>query len=62
MPTSLQDDLIEFLKSLQVLPQGPRSLIVDERDNPKSGPRKTSGTPSDGDIDGINSLDAETKL
>jgi len=30
-----QNKLIEFLKSLQVLPSGSRSLIVDERGNPR---------------------------
>jgi len=33
-----QNDLIEFLKSLQVLPPGSRSLIVDEHGNPKRWP------------------------
>jgi hypothetical protein len=31
----LKDDLIEFLKSLQVLPPGSKSLVVDEYGNPK---------------------------
>jgi hypothetical protein len=35
---NLQDDLIEFLKSLQVLPPGSRSLVVDEHGNPKAWP------------------------
>jgi hypothetical protein len=30
-----KDDLIEFLKSLQVLPPGSKSLVVDEYGNPK---------------------------
>jgi hypothetical protein len=30
-----QNDLIEFLKSLQVLPPGSKSLVVDEHGNPK---------------------------
>ena len=34
----MQNALIEFLKSLQVLPPGSRSLVVDERGNPKAGP------------------------
>jgi len=34
-----QNDLIEFLKSLQVLPPGCRSLVVDENGNPKSWPK-----------------------
>jgi Di-haem oxidoreductase, putative peroxidase len=33
-----QDSLIEFLKSLQVLPPGTESLIVDERFKPRSWP------------------------
>ena len=33
-----QNALIEFLKSLQVLPPGSRSLVVDERGNPKHWP------------------------
>ena len=34
----LQDDLIEFLKSLQVLPPGSTSLVVDEHGKPKRWP------------------------
>jgi hypothetical protein len=41
---ALQDALIEFLKSLQVLPPGSKSLVVDERGNPKHWP--PSGDPS----------------
>jgi hypothetical protein len=33
-----QNDLIEFLKSLQVLPPGSNSLVVDEHGNPKRWP------------------------
>ncbi|MBC7926425.1 MAG: thiol oxidoreductase [Bryobacteraceae bacterium] len=33
-----QDSLIEFLKSLQVLPPGTRSTIVDENDQPRAWP------------------------
>jgi hypothetical protein len=33
-----KNDLIEFLKSLQVLPPGSRSLVVDEHGNPKRWP------------------------
>ena len=33
-----RDALIEFLKSLQVLPPGSRSLVVDERGHPKAWP------------------------
>jgi len=34
-----QNDLIEFLKSLQVLPQGSKSLVVDENGKPKPWPK-----------------------
>lgn len=33
-----QNDVIEFLKSLQVLPLGAKSLVVDEHGNPKEWP------------------------
>jgi len=33
-----QNELIEFLKSLQVLPRNSRSLVVDENGNPKPWP------------------------
>ena len=36
-----QNDLIEFLKSLQVLPPGSKSLVVDEHGNPKDWPPST---------------------
>jgi hypothetical protein len=39
-----QNALIEFLKSLQVLPPGAKSLVVDERGHPKRWP--PSGDPS----------------
>jgi len=35
LPADLQNDVIEFLKSLQVLPPNAKSLIVDETGNPK---------------------------
>ena len=38
LPPAMQDDLIEFLKSLQVLPPGSKSLVVDEHGNPKRWP------------------------
>jgi hypothetical protein len=38
LPAELQNDLIEFLKSLQVLPPGSKSLVVDEQGNPKRWP------------------------
>ena len=37
-PANEQDALIEFLKSLQVLPPGTRALVVDERYRPKTWP------------------------
>jgi hypothetical protein len=33
-----QNDLIEFLKSLHVLPPDSKSLVVDEHGNPKDWP------------------------
>jgi len=39
MPPYDQDCLVEFLKTLQVLPPGTKSLIVDERFQPRSWPR-----------------------
>lgn len=38
LSADLQNDLIEFLKSLQVLPPGSKSLVVDEHGNPKNWP------------------------
>jgi len=38
LPTDEQDALIEFLKSLQVLPPGSKALVVDERHQPKAWP------------------------
>ena len=38
LPADLQADVIEFLKSLQVLPPGSQSLIIDEHGNPKEWP------------------------
>lgn len=38
LSATLQNDLIEFLKSLQVLPPGTKSLVVDEHGNPKDWP------------------------
>jgi mono/diheme cytochrome c family protein len=43
----LQGALIEFLKSLQVLPPGTRSLVVDERGNPKHWPPSDNQSNSD---------------
>ena len=33
LPSAKQDAVIEFLKSLQVLPPGTRCRVVDERNN-----------------------------
>ena len=38
LPPDSQDNLIEFLKSLQVLPPGSRTLVVDQNGNPKRWP------------------------
>ena len=38
LPSERRNDVIEFLKSLQVLPPGSTSLVVDERANPKIWP------------------------
>jgi hypothetical protein len=38
LPAHEQDALIEFLKTLQVLPPGTRDLIVDENFRPRSWP------------------------
>jgi hypothetical protein len=37
-PASLQNDVIEFLKSLQVLPPNSKSLVVDENGRPRQWP------------------------
>ncbi len=37
---SEQDEVVEFLKTLQVLPPGTRSLVVDERGQPRAWPPK----------------------
>ena len=39
LPAEEQNDLIEFLKSLQVLPPGSKSLVLDENGNPKPWPK-----------------------
>jgi Di-haem oxidoreductase, putative peroxidase len=46
LPPDLQSNLIEFLKSLQVLPPGSKTLVVDEHGNPKNWPPPT-GSPED---------------
>lgn len=38
LPVDLQNAVIEFLKSLQVLPTGSKSLVIDEHGNPKRWP------------------------
>ena len=38
LPAAEQDAVIEFLKTLQVLPPGTRSLVVDERGQPRPWP------------------------
>ena len=43
LPVEQQNDLIEFLKSLQVLPPGSRSFVIDENGNAKSWPKPGSG-------------------
>jgi hypothetical protein len=47
LSADLQNDVIEFLKSLQVLPPGAKSLVVDEHGNPKNWPplADSSSTP-----------------
>jgi Di-haem oxidoreductase, putative peroxidase len=44
-----RDCVIEFLKSLQVLPPGTRHLIVDERGNPRRWPPRRGRDSHDGD-------------
>jgi cytochrome c553 len=44
LPAELQNDVIEFLKSLQVLPPGSRSLVVDEHGSPKNWPPSTDSS------------------
>jgi hypothetical protein len=38
LSADLQNSVIEFLKSLQVLPPGSKSLVVDEHGHPKNWP------------------------
>jgi hypothetical protein len=47
LPADLQDDVIEFLKSLQVLPPGSKSVVIDEHGNPREWP--PSGRSSQGE-------------
>jgi hypothetical protein len=46
LPEYDKDSLIEFLKSLQVLPPGTRDLIVDENFKPKTWSGARHGTPA----------------
>jgi CxxC motif-containing protein (DUF1111 family) len=45
LPKYEQDALIEFLKSLQVLPPQTKDLVVDERYQPKAWPTTTDSVP-----------------
>jgi len=47
LPRHQQNDLIEFLKSLQVLPPGSSSLVVDEHGNPKEWPPSAGSSASE---------------
>ena len=39
-----KNEVIEFLKSLQVLPQGSESLVIDEHGKPKNWPPSTDSS------------------
>jgi len=41
LPSEEQDDVIEFLKTLQVLPPGTHSLVIDENGKPKAWPPRS---------------------
>ena len=41
LPSEEQDDVIEFLKTLQVLPPGTQSLVVDENGRRKIWPPRS---------------------
>ena len=43
----LQNAVIEFLKSLQVLPPGSKTLVVDEYGNPKRWPPSADSSKSE---------------
>lgn len=49
-----QDSIVEFLKTLQVLPPGSKDLIVDERGRPKVWPPR--GRPSESTEGAPNTL------
>jgi hypothetical protein len=40
LPREEQDAVIEFLKSLQVLPPGSKAVVVDDHGNPRPWPPK----------------------
>lgn len=44
LPAASQNALVEFLKTLQVLPPGTKSLIVDERNEPRAWPPQWATT------------------
>lgn len=53
LPEMERDSIIEFLKSLQILPAGVQHLVVDERGRPKewpTKPRQNQGMKGDGGI------------
>jgi hypothetical protein len=45
LPAADQNALIEFLKTLQVLPPGTKALVVDEQYRPRSWPPASAGGP-----------------
>jgi hypothetical protein len=47
LPADLQNDVIEFLKPLQVLPLGSKSLVIDEHGNPKHWPPSPGSSGED---------------
>jgi hypothetical protein len=47
LPAELQNSLIEFLKSLQVLPPGSKSLVVDEHGKAKRWPPSGDRSPDE---------------
>lgn len=50
LPEYDQDSLIEFLKTLQVLPPGTKSLVVDERFQPRDWPPVSRQSDTDPDL------------
>jgi hypothetical protein len=57
-----RDSIIEFLKTLQVLPEGTRHLIVDEKFHNKAWPPAGGGSHGDEDEDEDESSDRERKV